>query len=71
MNDEIINNINQRLDKAIDKGRDIVTDDELLARIDDLKERAEALVREHPIKSVVIGFSIGFLLSRLFGSDDD
>ena len=71
MNDEIITNINQRLDNAIEKGRTIVIDDELLARVDDLKERAEALVREHPIKSVVIGFSIGFLLSRIFSSDDD
>ena len=71
MNDEIITNINERLDKAIEKGRTIVTDDELLARVNDLKERAEALVKEHPVKSVIIGFSIGFLLSRLFSSDDD
>ena len=70
MNEEILENLNERLDEAMDRGRQMVDDEELTERIDDLKERAEALVRKHPVKSVAGGLLIGYLLGRILSSDD-
>jgi len=70
MNEEILENLNERLDEAMDRGRQMVDDEELTERIEDLKERAEALVRKHPVKSVAGGLLIGYLLGRILSSDD-
>lgn len=70
MDEEIIENLNERLDNALGKGRQIVEDEELAQRIDDVKTRAENLIRKHPVKSVVGGLFMGYLLGKIFSSDD-
>jgi len=70
MNEEILENLNERLDEAMDRGRQMVDDEELTERVEDLKERAEALVRKHPVKSVAGGLFLGYLLGRILSSDD-
>lgn len=70
MNDDIINNLNERLDKAIDKGRDMLADEEFQRQVDEMKEMAEDTIRKHPIKSVAAGVVVGFLLARMFRSGD-
>jgi len=70
MNEEILENLNQELDDALDRGRQIVEEEELAKRIDELKERAENLIREHPVKSVAGGLLVGYLLGKILSSDD-
>ncbi len=70
MDEEIIENLNERLDTALDRGRRIVEDEELAKRIDDVKLRTENLIRKHPVKSVAGGLVIGYLLGKLLSSDE-
>ena len=70
MNEEIIQNLNERLDRTIDKGRDIIADEQLQQHVEELKIRAEATIRNHPIKSVLAGLAVGILLGTIIGSDD-
>lgn len=70
MNEEIISNLNERLDKTIDKGREIIQEEELQQQIDVLKDKAEVLIRKHPVKSVLIGVAVGFLVGKLLSSED-
>ncbi len=70
MNEEILQNLNERLDNAIERGRVILEDEELQVRINELKNRTEDTIRRNPIKSVVLGLAVGFVASKLFNSED-
>jgi len=70
MNEEILQNINRRLDDALERGRRIVEDEELAERLDELRIRAEGLIREHPLKSVGIGLLAGYIIGKLFSEED-
>lgn len=70
MNEEIIQNINERLDRTVDKSRKILEDEDLQNRIEELKRDTEEKVRRNPVKSVLIGFAVGFVIGKIFTSDD-
>ncbi|MBD3615916.1 MAG: hypothetical protein HUJ22_05020 [Gracilimonas sp.] len=70
MNEEIIQNLNERLDRAIEKGREILEDEELHIRLEELREQTESSIRKHPIKSVAIGLAVGFIAAKIFTSED-
>ncbi|MEX0721876.1 MAG: hypothetical protein WD059_14470 [Balneolaceae bacterium] len=70
MNEEIIQNLNERLDKAIDKGRELLDDEDLQARLEEIKERSELAIRQNPVGSVLIGFAVGFIAAKIFSSED-
>ncbi len=70
MNEEIIQNLNERLDRAIDKGRSILADEDLQKKVEEVKNQAEHTIKEHPLLSVAAGLAIGFILARLFRSND-
>ncbi len=70
MNEEIIQNLNERLDRAIDKGRDILADESFQQRVDEVKTQTEDTIREHPLISVAAGIVVGFIIARLFRSED-
>lgn len=70
MNEEIIQNLNKRLDRTIDKGRDILADEQLKQKVEELRNQAETTIKKHPIKSVLAGLAVGVLLGALIGSDD-
>jgi ElaB/YqjD/DUF883 family membrane-anchored ribosome-binding protein len=70
MNDEIISNLNERLDKAIEKGRAIVTDDKFQQRVEEVRAKAEDTIRKHPVKSVFIGLTIGYVIGKILSSGD-
>lgn len=70
MNEEIIQNLNERLDRAIDKGRLILEDEQLQIRLEELKDRTETTIRKNPLKSVAIGLAIGFIAAKIFTSED-
>ncbi|MBO6586584.1 MAG: hypothetical protein JJ953_10800 [Gracilimonas sp.] len=70
MNEEIIQNLNERLDSAIGRGREILEDEELQVRLDELRERSENTIRKNPLASVAIGLAVGFIAAKIFTSDD-
>lgn len=70
MNEEILKNLNTRLDDAMDRGREMVDDEELNLRLEELKLRAELAIRKNPLKSVGVGLLAGFVLGKLLSSDD-
>jgi ElaB/YqjD/DUF883 family membrane-anchored ribosome-binding protein len=70
MNEEIIQNLNERLDRTIDKGRSLLADEEIQQKLDEARAQAEHTIREHPITSVLAGVAVGFLIAKMFRSDD-
>lgn len=70
MEEEIIENLNERLDDALEEGRRMVEKEELAQRINELKIRAESLIRQHPVKSVAGGLVVGYILGKILSSDD-
>lgn len=70
MNEEILENINRRLDEALDRGRRMVENDEIPKQIERFKNRTETLIRKHPIKSVAAGLFAGYVVGKLLSSDD-
>lgn len=70
MNEEIIQNLNERLDRAIDRGRVMLEDEELRVRLEELKSRSETVIKKNPIKSVFAGLAIGFIAAKIFTSKD-
>lgn len=70
MNEEILENLNRRLDEALDRGRRMVEDEEFAEQIDEVKERAENIVRKHPVRSIAIGLLAGYLIGKILSSDD-
>jgi len=71
MNDEIVKNLNDKLDLALEKGKQLMEDEEIQQRLNDAKNIAEDTVRQHPIKSVIIGLAVGFLIGKALKRDDD
>tara|TARA_R110000868_G_scaffold202774_1_gene450546 strand:- start:240 stop:455 length:216 start_codon:yes stop_codon:yes gene_type:complete len=71
MNDELVRNLSDKLDLALEKGKQLMEDEEIQQRIQDAKNIAEETVRKHPIKSVLIGLTIGFLIGKAFRRDKD
>lgn len=70
MNEEILQNLNNRLDEALDHSRNVIEDEELNRRIEELKMRTELMIRNNPLKSVAAGLLAGFILGKILSSDD-
>lgn len=70
MDEEILQNLNRSLDEALEKGRQAVKDEQMAERIDELKKQAESAIRRHPLKSIAAGLLTGYILGKIFSSDD-
>ena len=70
MDEEILENLNEELDNALDRGRQMVDDEELAERVEELKLRAENIIRKHPVKSVAGGLLVGYVVGKLLSSED-
>ena len=70
MNEDILENVNRRLDDAMDRGRRMVENDDIPQQVEEYKHRAETLIRKHPIKSVAAGLFAGYVIGKLLSSDD-
>lgn len=70
MNEEIIDNVNRHLDEALERGRQLLDEEDLPQHFGELKERAEELIRQHPIKSITAGLLIGYIIGKVFKSED-
>lgn len=70
MDEKILENVNERLDEAFERGRQLMKDDEFAQRLETLRLQAENTIREHPVKSVAAGLFAGYLLGKLFSAED-
>lgn len=70
MDEKILENVNDRLDDAFERGRQLVKDDEFAQRVETLRLQAENTIRKHPVKSVAAGLLAGYLLGKLFSAED-
>lgn len=70
MDEEILQNLNRRLDDVLERGRKMVEDEELAKHLEDLQERAETIIRKHPLKSVAAGLLAGYIIGKIFSSDE-
>ncbi len=70
MNDELIKNLNEKLDTAIGRGKQLLADENLQVRAEEIKDKAESTIRKHPIKSILVGLTIGFLVGKILSSED-
>ncbi len=70
MDEKILENVNDRLDEAFERGRQLVKDDEFAERLEVLRLQAENTIRKHPVKSVAAGLLAGYLLGKLFSAED-
>lgn len=70
MDEGIIQNINERLDKASENGHERVSDIDLKQELEELQTKAESFIRKHPVRSVLAGLLTGFIVARIFRSED-
>lgn len=70
MDEKILENVNDRLDEAFERGRQLVKDEEFAERLEVLRLQAENTIRKHPVKSVAAGLLAGYLLGKLFSAED-
>jgi ElaB/YqjD/DUF883 family membrane-anchored ribosome-binding protein len=68
MDEEIIKDLNDELEGAIDDAHRKLNSVDIEESIDELKTEAELLIRKYPVRSVLIGVAAGFLLGRIFKS---
>lgn len=70
MNEEIIHNLNERLDRALARGKEIMRDEDFQQRVLEAKDTVESTIRKHPVRSVLIGLAAGYIIGKFLGSDD-
>lgn len=71
MGDRTIEELTAKLDELEDLGNDIPDFLEVQEKIADLRARAEALIRERPLVAIGAAIVVGYLIGRLFASDDN
>jgi ElaB/YqjD/DUF883 family membrane-anchored ribosome-binding protein len=69
MNKATIETLQQRLEELTEAGRNYLENDELQQQILNLKSESEALIRKHPLASIVAGLAVGYLIGRLLSRD--
>lgn len=65
MDENIINDLNEELEGAIEEGSSVLQDAELQEKLNELKTEAELLIRKHPLTSVLAGAAVGYILAKL------
>ncbi|MCA1801719.1 MAG: hypothetical protein LC662_04580 [Rhodothermaceae bacterium] len=59
--------ITEKIDQLGKKGAELLQDEELKARLNDLKGDVEGNIRKHPIVSILAAVATGYILGKLFG----
>lgn len=65
MEKNIINNLNEELENAIEEGRTLLDCSDFEERFDEIKTEAELLIRKNPIASVAIGVAVGYVIGKI------
>lgn len=69
MNEDILRNLNYRIDRTLDSTRQMIEDDEIEERIDEYKKKAENYIVDNPIKCIAGGLLAGFVIGKIFSDD--
>lgn len=64
-----MNELNQDLEQSIRETEHLIQQIPIAEIVDELKEKAEEVIRQYPVQSVLIGAGIGLLLGALLSSD--
>ncbi|MFN1834079.1 hypothetical protein AB2B38_002360 [Balneola sp. MJW-20] len=70
MDEGIIQNLNERLENASENGHEGLSEVDVREQLEILQERAETVIRKHPVKSVIAGLLTGFIIAKIFNSED-
>lgn len=65
MDEEIIKNLNDELEDAIEHGVSALRQADVEERFNELKTEAELLIRKHPVASVMVGFAAGYFIGKI------
>lgn len=68
MEKDIINNLNDGLEDAIDEGKNLIERAEIRERYLDIKTESELYIRKHPFQSVIAGVLAGYIIGKIFRS---
>lgn len=71
MGDKTLESLSEKLDQLDDLVGQYPELGEFQQKADELRQRAESLVREHPLLAVGLAVVVGYLIGRLFSGDDD
>lgn len=71
MGDQTLESLSDKLDQLDDLVGQYPELGDLQKKADELRQRAENLVREHPLMAVGLAVVVGYLIGRLFSGDDD
>ncbi|TVQ65369.1 MAG: hypothetical protein EA360_09810 [Balneolaceae bacterium] len=66
MSKNIITDLTEELENAIEEGSDLLQSLELEEKFEELKTETELMIRRHPIASVAIAAAAGYLIGKLF-----
>ncbi len=69
MNEEILRNLNYRLDKALDYTRQVAEDDEMGRRLEECKLKTELFIAKNPLKSIAGGLLAGYIVGKILSDD--
>lgn len=69
MNEEILRNLNYRIDRALDYTRQIVEEDNMEERLEEMKLKTELFVAKNPLKSIAGGLLAGYIVGKIFSDD--
>lgn len=70
MDEEIIQNLNEKLDRVIQQSRGVLEDEEFQERVETIRQRMADQIRQHPVGSVAAGLLAGYLIGKIFSSRD-
>jgi hypothetical protein len=59
--------ITDKINQLGEKGAELLQDEELKARLKDLKNDVEGNIRKYPIGSMLAAVAAGYILGKLFG----
>lgn len=69
MNEKIISDLSVQVKKLAERGKQLIEDEHLRKNADEITNKTKNAIRRHPVKAVIAGLAVGYLLGKIFKSD--